>query len=117
MRGGKRKGAGRKRGVKTIPYVTNAALRERILKSGISPLEFLIGLMRAPMPEREQGESILAFNKRLELWATDRKTAAKEAAPYLHPKLSATEVTGEDGGPIQHQHRMEIEFVTPARKK
>jgi len=31
----------------------------------------------------------------------DRKWAAKEAGPYVHPKLAAVEHTGKDGGPVQ----------------
>lgn len=29
-----------------------------------------------------------------------RMDAAKSAAPYIHAKLSAVEMTGKDGGPI-----------------
>ena len=28
---------------------------------------------------------------------------AKDAAPYMHPRLAAVEVTGKNGGPIQTQ--------------
>ena len=113
-RGGRRKGAGRKVGV---PNKVTADLRQRILASGESPLEFLVRLQREPMPEREEGESLLVYVKRLELWDRNRIIGAKEAAPYLHSRLSAIEVSGKDGEAIQHQHKVEIEFVTPEPRK
>lgn len=36
---------------------------------------------------------------------------AKDAAPYIHPKLAALEVTGKDGGPIEHADASEAEFI------
>ena len=34
---------------------------------------------------------------------------AKDAAPYIHPKLAAIEHTGEGGGPIDHS--LTVQFV------
>jgi len=84
---------------------------------GPSPLEILADMYLAPRPEREDNESLALYLKRLELWSAEKKFAADKAAPYLHSRLSSIEITGEDGGPIKHQHRVEVEFVTPARKK
>lgn len=36
----------------------------------------------------------------------DRIRAATELAQYLMPKLKAIEVTGADGGPIEHTHEI-----------
>jgi hypothetical protein len=69
------------------------------------------------MPKREEGESVLVYLKRVEQWDRNRVIGAKEAAPYCHSKLSSLEVTGADGGDIKHQHRVEIEFVTPEAPK
>lgn len=87
MRGGKREGAGRKRGT------PNKATQERCAKvaaSGITPLDYMLELMRAPIPEDATPEVKLALqNQKFE--------AAKAAAPYCHAKLSAIEMTGKNG--------------------
>jgi len=62
----------------------------------MSPLDFLLTAMRDD--ERE-------FNVRLD--------AAKAAAPYLHARLSAVEVGGPEGGPLQIT-RIEHVIVDPA---
>ena len=76
MRGGKRDGAGRKRGV---PNKLNASLREKLNAGGIAPLEFMLQVMRDPRQD-------LAV----------RLETAKAAAPYLHPRLQAVEHSGTD---------------------
>jgi len=69
MKGGRREGAGRKPGsVARIDY----AARKKALESGISPLDFLLAIMR------DEGQ---AFSARLD--------AAKAAAPFCHARLSA----------------------------
>lgn len=69
--GGKRPGAGRRKGSltkKTVEIATRAA------EEGITPLEFLLDAMR------DEGQQ---FDKRLD--------AAKAAAPYMHARLSNIE--------------------------
>ena len=84
MRGGRREGAGRKPGgVARI----DAEARKRALAGGLMPLDFLLSVMR---DEDREG------NVRLD--------AAKAAAPYCHARLSSTEVSGPDKGPMQHEH-------------
>lgn len=75
MRGGARKGAGRKKGVltKRTQEITAAAL-----KDGVTPLEYLLGVLRSD-----------------ESTAKDRFAAAVAAAPFVHPKLSSVEHSGE----------------------
>jgi hypothetical protein len=114
--GGKRPGAGRPRGVPN-KHTGAATLRERILASGQTPLQFLVELYRSPMPKRNEGESALTYLKRLDCWDRNRVIGAKESAPYLHSKLSSIELTGKDGDAIKHQHRVELVFVEPERKK
>lgn len=87
--GGKRKGAGRKAGAITTRSRTIA---EGALKDGLTPLEYMLQLMRDE-------------NKPVEL----RAEMAKAAAPYVHPRLATVEVSGKDGGPIAHS--LNIEFV------
>jgi len=67
-------GAGRKKGT---PNRATAAKVAEIAASGLTPLDFMLGVMRdedRPFP--------------------DRLDAAKSAAPYVHPKLAAVEHSG-----------------------
>lgn len=90
-RGGKRPGAGRKKGV---PNKKTAAMVQAVEASGITPLEFLLNVMRGSPPNGATPAEIIAFT-------TLRFEAAKAAAPYVHPKLAAIEHTGKDGSPVQ----------------
>jgi hypothetical protein len=61
------------------------ARREReISKSGITPLEYMLKVMRNPKASDDR-----------------RDDMAKAAAPYVHPKLASLQHTGRGGGPIQ----------------
>jgi hypothetical protein len=73
--GGRRAGAGRKPG-----SVTRKAreIADRSIELGLTPLEYMLILLR---DERQDPD------KRFE--------AAKAAAPYVHARLAAVEVTGE----------------------
>lgn len=54
----------------------------RAAEQGITPLEYLIHVMREGEDEKLRFE------------------AAKAAAPYVHPRLAAIEHTGADGEPL-----------------
>ena len=108
--GGKRPGAGRKRGV---PNKVTSTLRERLLASGPSPLEVLVELYRSAEPTREPGEHAIIYAMRYKQWAHDRLEAAKAAAPFFHPKLQSIEITGIDGEGVHSNHTVQIEFVEP----
>ena len=73
-RGGKREGAGRKAGIRNKK---TAAVLEAVEASGITPLEYMLQVMRDPSNETSM-----------------RLDAAKSAAPYVHAKLSSIEVNG-----------------------
>ena len=73
-RGGKREGAGRKPGV---PNKATQAQREAVAASGLTPLEYMLQVMRTSGDEARQLD------------------AAKAAAPYVHPRLAAVEHSGE----------------------
>jgi hypothetical protein len=73
--GGKRPGAGRKPG---IPNKKTADKVKAIEASGLTPLDYMLGLLR---------DESLPPDMRFE--------AAKAAAPYVHPKLATTEHKGE----------------------
>lgn len=76
MHGGKRAGAGRKKGAQNK---VNAALREKLNAGGIAPREFMLQVMR----DKHQNLAV-------------RMEMAKAAAPYLHPRLQAIEHSGKD---------------------
>ncbi len=89
-RGGKRPGAGRKKGSETkrTQLIAQAAAAE-----GISPLEYMLKVMRAPLdlslePRELAAQEALKFE------------AAKAAAPYVHPRLAAIEHTGKNGAEL-----------------
>ena len=80
--GGAREGAGRKPGSATTK---TREIAEAALAAGITPLEVMLEAMNK---FREEGKHLEACS------------VAKDAAPYVHPRLAAMEHTGPDGGPI-----------------
>lgn len=96
MRGGRRVGAGRKHGSVNKRTAAIRSAQAAALSAGKLPLEHLLHIMRdeeQPIPVRTE--------------------AAKAAAPYCHPKLSAIHVSGPDGGPMRHE--IVVRFVEPAK--
>lgn len=97
-RGGSRKGAGRKPGAATK---RTREVADKAASEGITPLEYMLQVMRTePSAELEARDMLSAIVLRFE--------AAKAAAPYIHPKLSAVEHTGKDGGPMESITRIEL---------
>jgi hypothetical protein len=85
-KGGARPGAGRKPGKasrKTAEQVAKAS------EGGITPLDYLLSVMRAPESEPRE-----------------RLVAAQAAAPYVHAKLSSINMTGD----MNHSHRGFVEL-------
>lgn len=74
--------SGRKQG-QTIKRTREIA--EAAISGGITPLEYLLLVLRDETEERAV-----------------RLDAAKASAPYIHPKLSSVEISGNNGGPIEH---------------
>lgn len=120
-RGGKREGAGRKQGSLTVRGQETAA---RALAEGKAPVEVMLDNMRHFQQVALDAEAVLTGMKAEEiagkelkpdeqfklLLAEVRKAAgfrtmandcARDAAPYVHPRLTAVAHTGKDGGPIQ----------------
>jgi hypothetical protein len=85
-RGGARPGAGRKAG--GANRVTKEAVAEAE-KSGIMPLDFLLGIMRDASADE---------SKRID--------CAKAAAQYLHPKLNAIDLNAD----VSHKVVGEVVF-------
>lgn len=63
-----------------------------LLAGGETPLEFMLRILRDPT----QDYSIKA-------------DMAKAAAPYVHPRLATTEITGDPDKPLNH--KVEVCFV------
>lgn len=80
-RGGKRPGAGR-----PVSEATKKRrdIAEKALEMGVTPLDVMLGAMREAL-----GPDPLKPN-----WAA-AQVFARDAAPYVHPKLAATEVKME----------------------
>ena len=74
-RGGKRPGAGRPPGLRNKKTMEQVAA---VQESGITPLEYMLSVMRAPSGTVEDAV---------------RLDAAKAAAPYVHPRLSTVDAT------------------------
>lgn len=91
------KTGGRKKGT---PNKASAAIRDAALKAGITPLEYMMNLMRKPDPKDADALTKVQLDGL-------RFEAAKAAAPYVHPRLAAVEHTGKDGGPLQIQFAQE----------
>lgn len=88
MRGGKRQGAGRKKGSRNK---ASAAREAAVAASGLTPLDLMLSLMR---------DETQPLAVRIEI--------ARAAAPYVHPRFAAIEHAGKSGRPIEHVIRAVI---------
>jgi hypothetical protein len=110
-RGGKREGAGRKRGT---PNKATQYRQKKIEESGVTPLDVMLESMRFHYGRYQNavanfgdgpGDNTAAVNE-----LARAREAAKDAAPYSHPKLANVEHSGKVGGaPIK------IESLTDAQ--
>lgn len=80
-RGGARKGAGRPKGAETR---RTRIIAQQAATQGVTPLEYMLRVMRDqtvdPDPRRQAAREAMRFE------------AAKAAAQYCHPRLSATTI-------------------------
>lgn len=81
-RGGKRTGAGRPRGAASQ---RSKAIADRASTEGLTPLEVMLKAMRRHAEKDEWDEA---------------SAIAKDAAPYMHPRLASMQHSGPNGGPI-----------------
>lgn len=101
-RGGARPGSGRKPGTQNTK---TQELVAKALRQGITPLEVMIEAMRfhydahkRALAEAIERDALRQYHApSLDLAAA----VAKDAAPFMHPRLNAIAVTGKDEGPIQ----------------
>jgi hypothetical protein len=84
-RGGKRQGAGRRKGHGPVTKA-RIAVAEKALAAGLNPLDYMLATLRDE--SRPHAE---------------RFAAAKEAAPFVHPKLAAVEMSGNEDKPLVMQ--------------
>ena len=75
--GGRRQGAGRKKGQVAEKTALRTKIATQALESGITPLDYMLSILR------DEGQETSA-----------RFAAAKECAPYLHPRLSSVDHKG-----------------------
>jgi hypothetical protein len=78
-RGGKRPGAGRPKGKPSQKTIARLKIAEQATAEGITPLDVMLRTMRA-LWDQDTAEAKLAACE-----------IAKDAAPYIHPRLSAIE--------------------------
>lgn len=79
---------GRKKGT---PNKFNARLRAELIGRDISPLEYMLEVMRDPTADKER-----------------RDRMAIAAAPYCHPRLQTMTVTGADGGALKTETKVDL---------
>ena len=92
IRGGKRSGAGRKKGSVTR---RTQELISRAAEDGETPLEYMLRVMRTSNDDK-------------------RKDAmAQAAAPYIHPKLAAVEHSSDKDNPLTFQIMSGVPSVEP----
>jgi hypothetical protein len=96
-RGGKRPGAGRKPGRLNKRTVARQQLAASAAEEGISPLEVMLWRMRhhVSVANRELQKGEEADRGIVDGAFKAANESAKDAAPYLHPRLSAVEHKGE----------------------
>ena len=92
---GERRG-GRKKGV---PNKKNAATVKAIEASGLTPLDYMLGVLRDGTADTEQ-----------------RFEAAKAAAPYVHPRLATIEHQGDPNKPLRMDMHWTVSLVRPEKR-
>ena len=86
MAAGRKTGGGSRKGKPNKRTVAKLALADRLRKKGITPLEYMLRVMRSRSKNVTEER---------------RDDMAKAAAPYMHPRLNAIQHTGKDGEPIR----------------
>ena len=108
--GGSRSGAGRPNGSKNK---ASAAREKKIAASGLTPLEFMLKCMRGEKirVEGSSGSKLPRSQGYMYPNFEDMKWGAAGAAPYVHPRLASVQHTGDEGGPIRHEHGLTPEVM------
>lgn len=86
-RGGKRPGAGRKPGAVSEATRRRKEVAQKALSEGVSPLDVMLTTMRTLWDQAtDEAGKVVNLGK-----AMQANIVAKDAAPFLHPKLSSVE--------------------------
>lgn len=93
MAQGKKTG-GRQKGT---PNKTTAAKAAEIASSGLTPLDYMLEIMRDEANPKDM-----------------RLDAANKAAPFVHPKLAAMTLSGDPDNPLDVNVRLNAERFTSA---
>lgn len=98
-KGGKREGAGRPPGKQSAKTEQRAAIAQIAASAGTTPLDMMLEIMRelrqaAVDAYASEDEDTRKNGLKYMMLAA---TVAKDAAPYINPKLAAIEHTGKDG--------------------
>ena len=115
--GGKREGSGRKAGTpnqfkKQIRMRTSKVLEAVSLSPDQTPLAFFLAVMQNTLKDRD--------GKLVPITFKDQFEAAKEAAPYVHPRKASVEVKGDPTAPLTLQSdigRALAELAEAARRR
>ena len=110
--GGKRTGAGRKRGSVTKK---TREIAEKAHESGLTPLDVMLGTMRELWAKAEEGEvevngqgptTKILTPLDFRLLAAE---VAQKAAPFVHAKLANVQVAGDpEGSPVEVRHSIRL---------
>ena len=91
------KTGGRKKG-----SVDKRKREAEIAASGLTPLDYMLGIVRAETPPGLEASVAIARE-------TLRFEASKAAAPYCHPRLQAVTLGGDPENPIKVENISELE--------
>ena len=128
MRGGSRPGAGRKKGSLTK---RTSQIAERAIAEGKTPLEVMLENMRhfqqvaldaervvegltvseltagKQLTPEEQFKTLLAKAKHAAGLRQMAQECARDAAPFIHPRLQSTQISGDPDNPLEITTRIE----------
>lgn len=109
----------------------NAAIAQIAAKEGVTPIEAMLIGMRYHYEKAQQANDTLAVDPETgEVIAAPRAyhyeamlEFARQAAPYIHPRLATVEVSGPAGGAIEHtmthtdREKRALDMLTVVRKR
>ncbi len=112
-KGGRRPGAGRKKGSGTgrKPKVLAVFLEAQAeaTRAGITPLEHMLAVIRTPLPTIMEGETPEAYMSRVKWHIARQDAMAQAAAPYCSARLQSIETKQN---PDQFKEEMKAKLAT-----